>query len=74
MLGVGLPSTAGPACRELAVIDSPYGHDAFLVETEQVFDIVARALRRPAAGHCAGSTARADPRGSALASTTAAHP
>jgi homoserine O-acetyltransferase len=37
-----------PACRELAVIDSPYGHDAFLVETEQVFEIVARALRSAA--------------------------
>lgn len=33
-----------PACRELAVIDSPYGHDAFLVETEQVFAIIERAL------------------------------
>ncbi|AXH96250.1 homoserine O-acetyltransferase MetX [Ornithinimicrobium avium] len=33
-----------PACRELATIDSPYGHDAFLVETEQVFGIVGRAL------------------------------
>lgn len=35
-----------PACRELAVIDSPYGHDAFLIETEQVFGIVRRALER----------------------------
>ena len=33
-----------PACRELATIESPYGHDAFLVETDQVFAIVARAL------------------------------
>ncbi|MFX0538552.1 homoserine O-acetyltransferase MetX [Ornithinimicrobium sp. Y1847] len=33
-----------PACRELAVIDSPYGHDAFLIETEQVFGIIERAL------------------------------
>lgn len=33
-----------PACRELAVIDSPYGHDAFLIETEQVFALVRRAL------------------------------
>ena len=33
-----------PACRELAVIDSPYGHDAFLIETEQVFGIIRRAL------------------------------
>ena len=33
-----------PACRELAVIDSPFGHDAFLIETEQVFAIIERAL------------------------------
>ncbi|ANS79935.1 Homoserine O-acetyltransferase [Serinicoccus hydrothermalis] len=39
---------AAPACRELAVIDSPYGHDAFLIETEQVFGIIARALGSPA--------------------------
>ena len=65
---------SAPTCRELAVIDSPYGHDAFLVETEQVFDIVARALRRPAARPCTGTTARADPHGSALASTAAARP
>ncbi|WP_298752322.1 homoserine O-acetyltransferase [uncultured Serinicoccus sp.] len=36
---------SAPTCRELAVIDSPYGHDAFLVETEQVFGIIERALR-----------------------------
>src|SRR5699024_1090310 len=35
---------SAPACRELAVIDSPYGHDAFLIETEQVFGIIRRAL------------------------------
>ncbi len=41
-----------PACREFATIESPYGHDAFLIETEQVFDIIARALGtlRPAHG------------------------
>ncbi|WP_238335780.1 homoserine O-acetyltransferase MetX [Serinicoccus kebangsaanensis] len=33
-----------PSCRELAVIDSPYGHDAFLIETEQVFAVIERAL------------------------------
>ncbi|MCE0487465.1 homoserine O-acetyltransferase MetX [Ornithinimicrobium sediminis] len=34
-----------PACRELATIHSPYGHDAFLIETEQVFDVISRALQ-----------------------------
>jgi homoserine O-acetyltransferase len=33
-----------PACRELTTITSPFGHDAFLIETAQVFDIVRRAL------------------------------
>ncbi|MGB3828694.1 MAG: homoserine O-acetyltransferase [Ornithinimicrobium sp.] len=33
-----------PACREFVTIDSPYGHDAFLIETEQVFGIIAGAL------------------------------
>ncbi|MGD8201939.1 homoserine O-acetyltransferase MetX [Ornithinimicrobium sp. W1679] len=41
----GAVVAGSPACRELATIESPYGHDAFLVETEQVFAIVARALR-----------------------------
>ncbi|MDV3296848.1 MAG: homoserine O-acetyltransferase [Brachybacterium paraconglomeratum] len=41
----GAVVAGSPACRELAVIDSPYGHDAFLVETEQVFGIITRALR-----------------------------
>ncbi|MDO5739946.1 MAG: homoserine O-acetyltransferase [Ornithinimicrobium sp.] len=35
---------SAPACRELALIDSTYGHDAFLIETEQVFAIITRAL------------------------------
>lgn len=40
----GAVVAGSPACRELAVIDSPYGHDAFLIETEQVFSIIERAL------------------------------
>ena len=40
----GAVIATAPACRELAVIDSPHGHDAFLIETEQVFAIIGRAL------------------------------
>ncbi|GAA5168483.1 homoserine O-acetyltransferase MetX [Ornithinimicrobium tianjinense] len=53
-----------PACRELAVIDSPYGHDAFLIETEQVFGIIERALASapvPAASRPARPTGPARP-------------
>ncbi len=40
----GAVIAGAPACRELTTIASPFGHDAFLIETEQVFDIVRRAL------------------------------
>ena len=34
-----------PGCVDgLRVIPSPYGHDGFLVEREQVFDLVAETL------------------------------
>ena len=33
-----------PACRELATIHSPYGHDGFLIEVDQVSQIIQRAL------------------------------
>lgn len=57
-----------PACRELVSIDSPYGHDAFLIETEQVFDIIERALHaQPGA---ASATPSAWPRSASTSSRT----
>jgi len=47
------------SCRELAVITSPYGHDAFLIETEQVFGIITRALAAPAGQASARGEGRA---------------
>lgn len=44
----GARIATSPACRELATISSPYGHDGFLVETDQVFSVIERALREPA--------------------------
>jgi homoserine O-acetyltransferase/O-succinyltransferase len=41
----GAVIATSPACRELAVIESPFGHDAFLIETAQVFALLTRALR-----------------------------
>ncbi len=46
-----------PACRELVTIDSPYGHDAFLIETGQVFGIIARALDSIGSAHGADAGA-----------------
>jgi homoserine O-acetyltransferase/O-succinyltransferase len=36
---------ASPAARPLRVIESPYGHDGFLIETAQVGEVVRDALR-----------------------------
>lgn len=36
-----------PACREFTTISSPFGHDAFLIETGQVFRIIDRAMSTP---------------------------
>ncbi|MCF2527294.1 homoserine O-acetyltransferase MetX [Yinghuangia soli] len=46
-----------PTARDLAWIDSPYGHDGFLIELDQVAPLVAAALTRtPAAVHTRPST------------------
>lgn len=34
-----------PACRGLVTVHSPYGHDAFLIETDQVFAAIDDALQ-----------------------------
>jgi homoserine O-acetyltransferase len=34
-----------PGSRPLAVIDSEYGHDGFLLETDQIGSVLAEALR-----------------------------
>lgn len=48
-----------PACRELITISSPYGHDSFLIETEQIFGLITRAF---APAPTPGQTPRATPR------------
>lgn len=48
-----------PACRELVTIEAPYGHDSFLIETGQVFDLITSAFA-PAAP--ASAAVRATPR------------
>lgn len=35
---------AAPTCREFSTISSPFGHDAFLIETPQVFAVIERAM------------------------------
>jgi homoserine O-acetyltransferase len=37
-----IPNADGPH-----FVHSPYGHDAFLIETDQVADLVARILKEP---------------------------
>jgi homoserine O-acetyltransferase len=40
----GAQIARAPACRELTTIHSPYGHDGFLKETDQVFSVISGAL------------------------------
>ena len=34
-----------PGCTELHVVESIYGHDAFLIESEAVGDLIRRTLK-----------------------------
>lgn len=40
----GAVLATSPSCVEFTTIDSPYGHDAFLIETKAVFALVSRTL------------------------------
>ena len=40
----GARIATSPACRDLVTVSSPYGHDGFLIETEQVFAAIGDAL------------------------------
>ncbi|MCK0110620.1 homoserine O-acetyltransferase [Ornithinimicrobium sp. F0845] len=45
-----------PACRGLVTVSSPFGHDGFLIETDQIFAAIDDALHgRPAQRHRANS-------------------
>ncbi|MFJ6983062.1 MULTISPECIES: homoserine O-acetyltransferase [unclassified Streptomyces] len=44
-----------PAADHLRVVESPYGHDGFLIETEQVGSLVAELVGRVRAGGGGGS-------------------
>lgn len=40
----GARIATSPACRSLVTVSSPYGHDGFLIETDQVFAAIGDAL------------------------------
>ncbi len=48
-----------PGCPGLQVLASPYGHDGFLIETEEVGGIVAELFEQPAPGARARCSATA---------------
>lgn len=58
-----------PASRGLVTVTSPYGHDSFLIETEQVFAAIDDALEGRPVG-----TSTPDPAGAHSAQPTAADP
>lgn len=43
-----------PGAEEVQVIRSPYGHDGFLVELDQVGAVITELLKRPAPGEATG--------------------
>ena len=43
----GARIAAAPTARELVTVSSPYGHDGFLIETDQVFAAIGDALEGP---------------------------
>src|SRR5690606_13822617 len=66
----GARIAAAPTARELVTVSSPYGHDGFLIETDQVFAAIGDALEGPRTATGEGTPARirqTSPNGSSVA-------